>query len=192
MANFDVMALLAARKQAVGLDDLPDDFKEMLAHRPPLRAESEVERFWVWVDDTTPATDAMSLLATMHHLQTFWEARYQPNIVRLHYADIQRDLEGEMRRLATRLDIDVPEARWPELLEAATFENMRDRADSLAPDTTHKIWTDNRRFFNRGSTGQWRDILSDADLRRYDRSLSELAEPELVAWVQHETTAQRP
>jgi aryl sulfotransferase len=185
MANFDVMALLAARKKAVGLDDLPDDFKEMLAHRPPLRPESEVERFWVWVDDTTPATDAMSLLATMHHLQTFWEARYQPNIVMLHYADIQRDLEGEMRRLATRLDIDVPEARWPELLEAATFENMRDRADSLAPDTTHKIWTDNRRFFNRGSTGQWRDILSAADLRHYDRRVSELAEPELVAWAQY-------
>ena len=185
MANFDVMALLAAREQAVGLDDLPDDFQEMLAHRLPLPGQSEVERFWAWVDDPTPVTEAMSLLATMHHLQTFWEARHQPNVVMLHYSDLQRDLEGEMRRLATRLDIDVPEARWPELVEAATFESMRDRADSLAPDTTHKIWTDNRRFFNRGRTGQWRDILSDADLRRYDRRLSELAEPELLAWAEN-------
>ena len=185
MANFDVKALVAAREEAVGLDDLPDEFREMLAQGPPPRAENEIDRFWFWVDDPTPATDAMSLLATMRHLQTFWEARNQPNVVMLHYDDLQRDLEGEMRRLATRLDIDVPEDRWPELVEAATFENMRDRADSLAPDTSHAIWTSNQQFFHRGRTGRWRDLLDDADLRRYDRRVSELADPELVTWAEN-------
>ena len=88
----------------------------------------------------------------------------------LHYNDLQTDLEGEMRRLAARLGITVPEDRWPALVEAATFENMRAHADEIAPDTTHAIWTDNKRFFNRGRSGQWRDILDDAALERYDRA----------------------
>ena len=31
----------------------------------------------------------------------------------------------------------------------------------VAPDTTNAIWNDNRRFFNRGCSGQWHDILDD-------------------------------
>jgi aryl sulfotransferase len=101
----------------------------------------------------------------------------------LHYNDLQSDLEGEMRRLAGRRGIEVPEDRWPELVAAATFENMRNRADEVAPDTTNAIWNDNRRFFNRGCSGQWHDILDDADLVRYDRRVAELAEPDLATWA---------
>ena len=101
----------------------------------------------------------------------------------LHYNDLQTDLEGEMRRLAARLGIDVPDDRWPELVEAASFENMREHADVIAPDTTHAIWTDNQRFFNRGCSGQWRDILDDADLERYQARVASLASPEVVEWA---------
>jgi aryl sulfotransferase len=183
LANMDIPAVIAAREKAVGLEDIMD----RLADGPPPRAEDEIDRFWAWVDDPTPATDAMSLLTTMQHLQSFWDLRDQPNVVMMHYDDLKRDLDGQMRRLAERLGIDVPEARWPDLVAAATFENMRDRADVVAPDTTHAIWTDNRRFFNRGCTGQWRDLLTDADLERYDRRVAELATPDLVAWAHNGT-----
>jgi aryl sulfotransferase len=191
MDNFNLPALLHARENAVGLDDLPPEVRDMLQQGMPPNAASELERFWMWVDDPTPATDAMSLLSTMHHLQTFMDARTEANVVMLHYDDLMRDLEGEMRRLATRLDIDVPEALWPAFVEAATFENMRDRADVIAPDTTHAIWSSNRRFFNRGRTGQWRDILDAADVERYERRVAELAPPALVEWAHHGTIAVR-
>lgn len=179
--NMDVPAVLAARERAVGLDDMT----EMLAEGPPPRAETEIERFWLWVDDATPPTDAMSLRQTLHHLQTFWDARERPNVVMLHYDDLQADLAGEMRGLATRLGIEVGEDRWRDLVDAATFQNMRARADEIAPDTTNAIWTDNQRFFNRGCTGQWRDILDDADVRRYTLRVSELAAPDLATWAHH-------
>ena len=55
----------------------------------------------------------------------------------------QGDLAGEMRGLATRLGIEVAESHWRDLVDAATFRNMRARADEIAPDTTNAIWTDN-------------------------------------------------
>ncbi|MDQ1435050.1 MAG: aryl sulfotransferase [Actinomycetota bacterium] len=182
-ANMDHLAMITAREQAVGLDDVMD----MLADGPTPRAEREIDRFWAWADDPTPVTDAMSLHSTLRHLQSFWDIRDQVNVVMLHYDDLQRDLEGEMRRLAARLDIAVDEAQWPALVEAATFENMRAHADVIAPDTTHAIWNDNRSFFNRGCTGQWRDLLDESDLARYHRRVAELGTPDLIAWAHHGT-----
>ena len=43
------------------------------------------------------------------------------------------DLEGQMRWLAGRLGIAVPENAWPALIQAATLKRMRDRAESLIP-----------------------------------------------------------
>ena len=180
MANLDLVAFLGARQKAVGLDDLP----ELSASMPPVPAESELERFWQWVDDPTPPAESPgSLGSTLHHLATFWEARELPNVVLLRYEELQVDLDGQMRSLAGRLGIDVPEDRWPVLVESATFDRMRERADEIAPDSTNAIWQDNRRFFHRGTSGQWRARLGPADLERYEARVRELASPELAAWA---------
>jgi hypothetical protein len=180
MANMDFMAFLSARQAAVGLDDVAD----LLAQGPPVRPEDELERFWAWVDSDDPAEQSMpSLLTTLHHLQTFWDVREQPNVVLLRYEDMQADLEGQMGFLAERLDIDVAADRWPELVEAATFHNMRARADVTAPEVRESLWHDNQQFFHRGTCGQWRALLDDDGIARYERRLRELGDPELVAWV---------
>jgi hypothetical protein len=179
LANFDAAAFIAARERAVGLEDAMEE----LAKGLPERAEHLVDRFWEWVDDDRPVTETFSLHATLHHLETFWAVRERPNVVMVHYADLQRDLEAEMRRIARRLGIEVAEDRWPELVRAATFEEMRGRADELAPGSTTGIWQDNRRFFNRGTNGQWRDLLGEAELTRYFERVGELAPPELAAWA---------
>jgi hypothetical protein len=127
----------------------------------------------------------MSLASTVHHLAGFWEGRDRDDIVLLHYDDLQVDLEGEMRRLAGRLGIEVPEERWPTLVKAAGFDEMRRRADVTAPDTETRIWKSNAGFFNRGTTGQWRDLLDEEALARYEARLAELAPPDLAAWLHH-------
>jgi hypothetical protein len=179
LANMNIEAVLTAREQAVGLDDVVD----LLAQGPPVRAETEIDRFWEWVDDDTPVTETMNLHFTIHHLQTFWKVRDEANVVLLHYNDLQADLDGEMRRLARHMEIDINEARWPELVAAARFESMRSNADAIAPDTTHAIWNSNTQFFNRGSNGQWREILDAGDLARYERRVAELGSRELIRWI---------
>jgi aryl sulfotransferase len=183
MANMDMMALFGARAAAVGLDDIA----ELIAEGPPPRPDSDVERFWLWVDGdpTTPEVAAREggLVSALHHLSTFWAVRDRANVVLLHYDDLQADLEGQMRYVADRLGISVPDDRWPGLVAAATFDNMRAHADQIAPDTSNGIWQDNKQFFNRGVSGQWREMLDEGGLRRYHDRVAQLVEPDLARWV---------
>lgn len=181
VANADVGALLAAREHAVGNADLGSLPAGVLA--PP--SPTQRERFWAWIDLDTPATETpSSLRVTLHHLASFWDARERPNVVLLHYEELRRDLAGQMRALAARLGIAVPEARWPALIEAAGFEAMRESADRLAPDVTESLWRDNRQFFRSGSSGQWRALFEPGDDERYAARLRALDfAPELVAWA---------
>ena len=127
-----------------------------------------VERFWHWMDEATTGRITHDNLASMmHHLATVWEVREEPNVVLVHYADLQRDLEGEMCRLARRLDIDIDEDRVVSLAAAAAFDTMRERADELAPNASERILQNNRAFFRSGRSGQWRELLDDDGCRRY-------------------------
>jgi len=73
----------------------------------------------------------------LYHAQSFWNFRHLPNIHCVHYADLKADREGEMRRIARFLDIDVPESTWPALVE--------------------------RDFFFKGTNGRWRDVRTRED-----------------------------
>jgi hypothetical protein len=183
--NANVDAFFDARARAVGLDDLAEIYGDSAPAVP--HGADAVGQFWAWVDDVTPIELTPSNLAlTMHHLTTFWDARDRPNVTFVHYADLQHDLPGEMGRLAHRLGIDVREASFPDLVAAARFEAMRDRADELAPDSSQGLWRTNRQFFNTGRTGQWQTVLANHDdQRRYAARVRELAPPDLVEWAHH-------
>jgi len=126
-----------------------------------------------------------SLPFTVHHLRTVWERRHERNVELFHYSDLRRDLEGEMRRLAAALGIDVDESGWPALLDAASLAAMRAKADVLAPNTGHDLWRDNRAFFAEGRLGAWRDVFDDDNRSRYERRLNELTgdDADFVAWL---------
>jgi aryl sulfotransferase len=181
MANMDFPALLAARGASVGNEDIA----EIVEQGPPPLPESLRERFWMWMDDPTPATEtASSLLATLHHLHSFWKVRERPNVVFLHYADLKADLEGEMRRLASHLGIRIAEDRWPELVKAATFEEMKRDADRTAPGVTEAIWQQNSGFFRAGSLGEWTALFEEGDQERYSALVRGFVEDEdFAAWA---------
>ena len=179
-ANMNIVSFLSARNEAVGLEDMA----ELMAQGIPVPPDSLEERFWLWVDDPEPVTGAFSLAATMHHLATFWAVRDEPNVVLLRYEDMKRDLASQMRMLAGRLGIEVPEASWPELVEAATFDRMRERVADIVPETTKDLWHDNDRFFHKGTSGQWRDVIDADGVRRYAARMAQLGLPDgLSDWV---------
>ena len=175
LANLNVGALLFALRTGAG----PSDLSELFDQKRLTRPENASKRFSRWVD----ALRSPSLGATIHHIQTFWEARQCSNVILLHYGDLQADLESQMRDLATRLGLSVPHNLWSELVQAATFLEMRKRADEIAPNATEALWHENARFFNKGSNGQWKGCLEEQDLRHYRARVVELANPDLVAWL---------
>src|SRR5262249_14751450 len=101
------------------------------------------------------------------HLGPFGDPPGDLDVVFLHYDDLKAGLEGQMRQLAARLGIDAGEHRWPRLAQAATFESMRSRAGTTVPGGGPEHWIDPAAFFSRGTSGQWRDLLDDADLAGY-------------------------
>lgn len=139
-----------------------------------------------WMDtDVDPRNALDSLPGVLWHLSDAWSRRHEPNVVLVHYDDLRSDLGGEMRRLAARLDIAVPEARWPRLVEAATFASMRSRAPLLVPDTSG-ILKEPGAFFRSGTSGSGRRLFDSDERARYDARVLALAEPALLRWL-HQT-----
>jgi hypothetical protein len=177
MDNLDMEAVLALRERAVGNDDL----HELLPNGVPETRGSVADRFWFWVEQANVTNRGLAPM--LHHLETFWKVRARPNVVMVHFDDLRADLETQMRALAVRLGIAVNEDCWPEFVRCATFESMKSRAQDTAPNATNSIWRDTDRFFNKGTSGQWRELLDDEGLRRYERRVNELIGAELSAWV---------
>jgi len=104
----------------------------------------------------------------------------------LHFDELKADLEGQMRLLASHLGIAIDEDRWSRLVQAAMFESMRRNADATVPGGGREHWKDPVAFFNRGTSGQWRELLDDADLARYAARVRSLAPDDLVGWLHRE------
>jgi aryl sulfotransferase len=166
----------------------------LLGLRPAHRTRSLDRRSRVldWFRENRPPTETLdSLRAVVAHLDGAWKRRDEPSVVLFHYANLLADLEGQMRRLADRLGLDVPAERWPELVQAARFEQMRARAGELAPDERLGLFNDRQAFFRSGSVQQWRDVLTAEDNVAYERRLRTLAGPELAAWLSEDTGTPR-
>ncbi|MFC5944270.1 sulfotransferase domain-containing protein [Micromonospora harpali] len=150
---------------------------------PPAPRTPLVESLRRWVDrEVDPRAELDSLQGVLWHLGDAWGRRDRPNVTLVHYDDLVADLAGQMRALAGRLGVEVAQPRWPELVEAATFDRMRERADLLVPDPAG-VLKDRNAFFRRGRSGQGRELLDAATLARYRARTAALAPPDLLAWL---------
>ncbi|MBV8995542.1 MAG: sulfotransferase domain-containing protein [Pseudonocardiales bacterium] len=179
LENIDFAAIVAALDAAATIDGITPEPMDVSPW-----ADSALQRFWLWADDDTPPAESLSsLLRILHHLRTFWDAPDSVDAVMLHYDDLRADLESQMRILADRLTITVPEHRWPALVNAASFDEMRAQAALTAPNAHKGTLRDHQRFFNRGTSGQWRDLLNNDDLGRYRERVNAIGPLDVVDWV---------
>jgi hypothetical protein len=174
-ANLDFERFLAQRAAAVGNADL--------AELPPRRVPSADpgERFRAFIADET--SGGLTLASVLHHLDTGWQRRRQPNVALVHYADLQADLVGELLRMARILDIPCAPERARMLAAEASLARMRERAAEVAPAASQGLWRDVRAFFRSGGRGEWRERVSAADLAAYEARVATLVDPALAAWA---------
>ena len=86
-----------------------------------------------------------------------------------------------MHRIAGRLGIEIPDARWPALVQAATFESMKRTPETLVP--TAGILKSDAAFFRRGTSGAGREVLDAEELAIYQARVAGLGPPGLLAWL---------
>lgn len=177
MANIDIERFMGARIAAVGADDL----EELgVTGPPPPPPVDPLERFWHWVDGASVENEVAGLESMVNHVATFWDRRDEPNVHLFHYSDLRADLPGQMRRVADTLGLDPP---TDELVQAATFSSMKERADELVPNSDTPFWLSNAAFFDRARAGAWKDLLDDEGRQRFDRALAERASSDLASFM---------
>ncbi len=170
-------------------DAMREHFQESevaLGREFPLEFD-DIKQMWKrWVNETWYEweSDGFPYWSHLSHAQSWWEYRHLPNIEFVHYADLLRDPEGEVRRLAAYLDIEIDEAELPGLLERISFNAMKSNFKNIMANAD-QIWRkggDN--FMNKGTNGRWRDVLDADDLALYDAAVKRALSPECAAWLE--------
>ena len=90
---------------------------------------------------------------------------------------------GGIRRIATFLDIEIDEARFPDIVEHCSFDYMKRNATKAVP-LGGGFWDGGAEtFIHKGTNGRWRDLLSSENCARYEaKALAELGEP-CASWL---------
>jgi aryl sulfotransferase len=153
---------------------------------PPAPADlHECWRDWVTRGWFEGETDGWPWWSHLYNVQSWWDYRHVPNVLLLHYADLTEDTEREARRIARFLDIEVPEALWPAIVERVSFASMQKQPDIYAPGGG-RFWKGGAStFLHKGTNGRWRGVLSDAELAQYDAACERSLTPECRAWLEH-------
>lgn len=121
--------------------------------------------------------------SSITHLASWWPMRDKPFVHFLHYNDLSADLDGEIRRLARYLAVDITEAQWPAVVERCRIDRMRDDAhESGRANLAFEGGADS--FFFKGTNGRWRGVMTAAQLDRYDQLVAQLPN-EAATWLEH-------
>jgi len=131
-------------------------------------------------------SDGYPYWSHLHHAKTWWEFRHLPNIRLVHYNDLRRDLDGEMRALAKWLNIDVPQARWAAVVDACRFETVKKHPEKVVPAAAGGFWKDGAQtFIYKGTNGRWRDILTQDELALYRETMAKTVPPDCARWLEN-------
>ncbi|HVU19774.1 MAG TPA: sulfotransferase domain-containing protein [Rhizomicrobium sp.] len=159
---------------------------ESIARPLPAPHATPHDHFQVWIDespdvrlrDDSPANNYFALE------RSWWAERKRPNVLLVHYNDMKADLDGEMRRIADFLGIEVSEDVWPALVKAAEFEFMRANGATLLPRAAMSWDKGHERFINQGTNERWRTALTPDDIACYNTRAAHELSPSLSRWLE--------
>lgn len=133
---------------------------------------------------TDTGTDDLTVQSIIHHYQQARAREGKGNVHFFHYADLSKDLHGQIERLARILEIDLSPETLTALTEANRFASMR-KVVEASERRFHKDspFVDQAKFFASGTSNKWEGQLSDDELARYHERCASLLSPEHAAWL---------
>jgi aryl sulfotransferase len=153
---------------------------------PPIeRPPADIRQYWRdWM-----TRDGYPFWSFWENVRTWYAIRTLPNVMLVHFANLKRDMPGQMRRIASFLDIPVDESKWPTILEYCSFDWMKAHATRSVP-LGGAFWDAGAQvFINKGVDGRWSDVLTPEENREYEeRAVRELG-ADCARWL---ATGQEP
>ena len=157
---------------------------DLLGDRFP---EDISEGFQMFVQDPSPNGDAdsMTLECLVHHYKTFCAWAHLPNVHMFHYADLTRDLPGQITQIADVLGFDLPPVMLSSITEGAHFSTMKENAKRLGNSKGPSIFRDKAAFFSTASCNKWEKHLSRAEVEMYETRIAELLPSDEIQWLEY-------
>ena len=174
---------------AVGAQSAAGLADETIAKPLPLPGDSIHEFFRVWMTEGPDARRANDFPAQRYFdiAKSYWADRRRSNLLMVHYNDLKMNLESEMRRIASFLDIEIAEERWQQLVDAAGFTFMREHGTTLLPRAAQG-WDDGAaRFLHHGISGRWHDVLTPEEVAIYQARVERELPRNLARWLESGT-----
>ncbi|MFO1075474.1 MAG: sulfotransferase domain-containing protein [Geminicoccaceae bacterium] len=101
-------------------------------------------------------------------IASWWAIRHLPNVLPVHFADLKRDLPGEIGRIAAFLGCAIAPEQRDAIVEHCSFPYMKAHAERVAP-LGGSVWEGGAAtFIHQGINGRWRDVLTAEDSARYE------------------------
>lgn len=133
--------------------------------------------------------DGFPFWSLWENVRSWWAIRDLPNVKFVHFANLKRDPEGEIRAIADFLGVTLTDAQWRQALLHCSFDYMKAHAELAAP-LGGMLWEGGATtFINKGTNGRWQNVLPDADSRAYERRAIEELGAECAHWLATGTMA---
>jgi aryl sulfotransferase len=146
------------------INDTPGRVGPPIAPPPP----SVRQYFLEWLEG-----DGYPFWSFWDNVSSWWAIRHLPNVLFLHFADLKRDLPGQMQRVAAFLDIRLEDEAFAAAVRHCSFDHMKAHAEMCAPHRGRLYKGGAQAFIHKGTNGRWREVLSAEDCRRYEAAAIE-------------------
>lgn len=129
--------------------------------------------------------DLMPLAHILRHYKAAKALADRPNVTLFHYADMTRDLGAVFAQVSDLLGISHPEPILNALIAAAGFDNMKQNAGRYSPFIGNGAGPSDTAFFESGSSGKWKGVLSEAEIAAYEAIMAAELTPEERGWLEY-------
>lgn len=147
---------------------------------PPIeKPPASVKQYYHdWLD-----RDGHPLWPFWENVLSWWAIRKLSNVLMIHFANLKRDMPGQIRKIAQFLDISIDESKWESILLHCSFDYMKVNAVKSVP-FEGALWNGGvQSFIYKGTNGRWRESLDHDEIKKYEnRATAELSH-ECAHWL---------
>lgn len=135
--------------------------------------------FKEWLDG-----DGYPLWSFWSHIRSWWELRERSNVLVLHYEDILAEPRKRIVEIAGFLGLTFGAEDVDKLVAMSSKDYMARNINWISPDISLALNGGGGVFFS-GKRRGWREMLSDSEMERYQRTAVRELDTELAEWLAH-------